>query len=339
MRFSKTAMPDMCQTTSILLWLCACAIHLACMHPERAGAVQSVAANRTTNHPILWTTDFSQDGTFFAVGGNDSLLRIYDAKTHKKLHSFNLSAAIQCVDWDSSSVLLAIALDNKSVQLLNIKTKQFQELKETSGSRALAWNKDGKHLAVGDYNGSLQIWNRAGELIRAIKKDSNKTYLSVDWHPTKPIILTGSDRIRIFDTSGNVLQSIRHRKEETPVLTVTWHPSGTFFASGDYGENENNIESLLQFWTEDGTLIRSLHGSKAEYRNMRWNKSGELLATASDALWLWSKEGKLIHSGNSEDLLWGIDWNSQGTNIITTSKTGSITLWTNKAELVKRVEN
>jgi WD40 repeat protein len=113
----------------------------------------------------------------------------------------------------------------------------------------------------------------------------------------------------------------------------------TVFATGDYGEKENNIESLLQFWNANGTLVESLHGSKAEYRNIRWNKTGELIATASDALRLWSKDGQIIYSGNSDDLLWGIDWDSSNKTIITTSNNGRIKLWNNKAEFVKGIED
>ena len=133
------------------------------------------------------------------------------------------------------------------------------------------------------------------------------------------------------------MQSIKHRTEETIILTVKWHPSGTYFVTGDYGHKEEGIESLLQFWKADSKIIKSLSGSKAEYRNIRWNKNGTLLATASDAMRLWSNDGQLLYSGQSENLLWGIDWDSQSKNIITTSEKGDIYLWNDKAKLLKSI--
>lgn len=192
-------------------------------------------------------------------------------------------------------------------------------------------------LAIGDYEGILQIYNKEGKLLKSIRKDNSKTYLSVDWHPKKNIILTGSDKIRLFDTLGTLLQNIKHRTEETIILTVKWHPSGTFFATGDYGHKDERIESLLQFWNESGTMIKSLRGSKAEYRNIQWNKNGSFLATASDALRLWSKDGQIVYTGKTEDLLWGIDWDSQSKNIITTSEKGNINLWTAEGKLLKKI--
>lgn len=293
------------------------------------------AINKSVKPAILWTTDISADGKFYAIGGDDGLLRIFEATGFKLLKSYKLKGAIQCIDWHKKGKILAIALDDNPVQLLTIETGQFAEIKGTHGSRALAWNFNGELLAVGDYEGVLQIRDKSGNLIRSISKENTKTYLGVDWHPKKNILATGSDKIRLFDTAGNILQNIRHRLEETIVLTVKWHPNGAFFASGDYGHKEEGIESLLQFWKEDGTNIKTLRGSKAEYRNIRWNKTGTLLATASDALRLWNKDGQLVYTGKSRNLLWGIDWDNKTHNIVTTSEKGDINLWSSKARLKK----
>ena len=320
------------------LVLFACLIQFSCFNRGQANNSTNVVVGKVAKAPILWTVDYSPDGKLYAVGGNDSLLKVYEVNTDKLLHSFKLLSTVQFVDWHKDSRLLAISLAEKPVLILDIVTAKFQYLSGVTGSRALDWNHDGELLAVGDQEKTIQIWGKEGRLLKTIEKGDNKTYLSVEWHPTKNIILTGSDKIRIFDIAGNLLKTIKHRKEETPILTVRWHPSGRFFATGDYGEPENNIESLLQFWDASGALIRTMHGSKAEYRNVRWNKSGELLATASDALRLWSKTGDVTYSGSSEDLLWGIDWNHQDDAILTSSKEGKITFWTKKAKLIKRFE-
>jgi WD40 repeat protein len=122
---------------------------------------------------------------------------------------------------------------------------------------------------------------------------------------------------------------------------VKWHPSGDFFVTGDYGHPKEGIPVLLQFWKSDGTLIREWNGSKYEYRNIRWNKDGTRLATASDELRIWTNDGKLLYSGkqNGEPALWGVDWTSDTKNIITvTYNPGDMQLWDKKGKLLKSIQ-
>jgi WD40 repeat protein len=290
----------------------------------------------TTSPPILWTVDWNPAEDKIAVGGDDGLLRIIETPAFKILKTYQLSKAIQCLDWNKNGKILAIALDDAPAQLLDIESGKFLKLNSTTGSRALAWNPGGELLAIGDYNGTIQILSREGNPVKAIRKGDNKTYLGIAWHPTKNILLAVGDKIRLFNAStGKLLQTTSHRKEQTIILACAWHPSGSFFVTGDYGEKENKIESLLQFWNEDGTLIKSLSGSNAEYRNIKWNDDGTLLATASDGLRIWSKDGSVIHTGKTGDLLWGVGWDRNNEMIITSSGEGNIYLWSDKGVMLK----
>jgi WD40 repeat protein len=286
------------------------------------------------NQPIIWTVDYNAIKNIFAVGGDDSLLRIYQAVDMKLLSTLKLSAEIKCLDWSNDGRLLAVGLDDKPVVLFNLATQKFIELTGTTGSRTLAWNHDGKLLAVGDYDGTLQIWSKAGKLIKTITKENGTTILSVDWHPKKDIVLAAGDKIRLFKIDGTLLFNVKHRTEETIILSVKWHPDGSFFAVGDYGEKENSIPSILQFWTDDGKLIKTMHGSEAEYRNIRWDKRGKYLATASDQLRIWSVDGLLLHSGASLKPLWGLDWNGNGKRLVTSSSGGEISYWNSAANRI-----
>ena len=160
----------------------------------------------------------------------------------------------------------------------------------------------------------------------------------MDWHPSKNIIVTGSDEIILFDTAGTQLKLINHRKEQTGVLSVKWHPSGEFFVSGDYGHEKEGKPTYLQFWKADGTLIKTITGHHSEIRNVSWDKSGNLLATASDVLRIYNKHGELVSTGTPTGYnLWGIDWNKNNDLIITSAFEGNIDLWTNNGKLVRKL--
>ncbi len=297
-----------------------------------------VSSNKPINgraETLFWTADWSADDKRIAVGGDDSLLKIYDTKNLKLLKAYQLKSMIRQVSWHPTNNILAIATNDDEVSILNTETEKFIKLNGiTNGARGIDWNFNGQLLATADNNGLVKIWDSTGNLLRTIKKEDNNSYFSISWHPSKNIIAVSGDDIRIMDTLGVTLKVIKHRKENTGVLTVCWHPSGDFFASGDYGHEKEGVKSIIQFWKPDGTLTKTLYGSKAEYRNIRWNKSGTLLASASDALRIWNANGTLLYTGKSKDLLWGLDWNRKSDKIVTSSITGKIQIWNANAQLI-----
>ncbi|MDF1697668.1 MAG: WD40 repeat domain-containing protein [Saprospiraceae bacterium] len=114
---------------------------------------------------------------------------------------------------------------------------------------------------------------------------------------------------------------------EVLMLCVAWHPDGTFFVTGDYGDFVEHYPPLLQYWTRDGDRIKSIEESKAEYRNMAWSSDGDVLATASEKVRLWNRKGDLIAAETTKNLLWGIDWNENASKLVTTDDNGKIIFW------------
>ena len=139
-------------------------------------------------------------------------------------------------------------------------------------------------------------------------------------------------------TTGKQLALIFHRNESTAVLSVKWHPSGEFFASGDYGHEKEGIPTLLQFWKKDGSPLKTISGHHAGIRNLRWSSDGKKLATASDSLRIWSEDGMLLNAGHSDANIWGLAWSRDCKNILTGCfKTGTIQVWDANAILVKNL--
>lgn len=286
---------------------------------------------------ILWSADWSPDDKKIAVGGDDNLLKILDSKNLELLKSRDFRSEIRQLSWHpKNNNLIAVATDDDEVSIFDLETEKAIKLGGiTLGARGIGWNFSGEFLATADNEGLVKIWDTQGKLLKTIEKEDKKSYFSIDWHPAKNILSVSGDDIRIMDITGKTLKVIKHRKENTGVLTVRWNPSGDFFATGDYGHDEDGVKSIIQFWKADGTLIKILYGSKAEYRNLQWSKDGKFLASASDTLRIWNRAGKLLFTGKSDELLWGIDWNNKNNLIVTTSINGNIRLWTNKAKSAK----
>jgi WD40 repeat protein len=299
-------------------------------------------AQKTVTKEILWTTDWSPNGKYIAIGGNVDSLKIYSGIDLKTYQSIPIKNTITRVKWHPTKNIIAVATQNSKdkTSIINLDNNETIELTGISpeGARGIDWNNTGELLAVADNDGHIFIYTDKGVLIRKFlnQPNSTKSITAIDWHPQKNMLTTVTDKIRFFDAAGNLLQAIQHRPEAVLLLSIAWHPSGDFFVTGDYGDEAN--KSLLQYWNEQGELIKSIDLSKGEYRNLVWNKTGNRLASASDALRIWDTSGNLIAEGNSKDYLWGVSWNAQGNKIVTSSVVQRIIIWNNQAKKITTIE-
>lgn len=300
------------------------------------------SAQNTLTKEILWTTDWSPNGKYIAIGGNVDTLKIYSESNLKPYKSLPIKNTITRIKWHPTKNIIAVSTQNSEdkTSIINLDNNEKIELNGISpeGARGIDWNYTGEYLAVADNEGIILIYNIKGELIRKFVNQSNstKSITAIDWHPKKNILTTVTDKIRFYDMEGNLLKSIKHRPEDVMLLSVAWHNSGDFFVTGDYGDEKD--KSLLQYWNEQGELIKLIDISKSEYRNLAWNPKGNRLASASDALRIWDTKGNLISEGLSKDYLWGVSWNEQGSRIITSSMEQRIILWNKKAKRIITIE-
>ncbi len=235
-----------------------------------------------------------------------------------------LDAEVKCLQWHPHEALLAIAT-TRGLHWYEASAQTLTAVSTiTAGGRAIDWDHTGQRLAFADGKGVVQIVGRDGELIRSIPKHNHHSYVTVDWHPTEDWIVTGSDELILWSGSGAQLAFIRHRPQNTLVLTAQWHPSGTFFTSGDYGHASEGTPTLLQFWAAGGNLMLQRLDHEKEIRNLRWTKDGRYLATASDGIRIWDPHGKLLFHEHSQDVIWGLSWNPAGTHLITAEFSGRV---------------
>ncbi|MBX2913980.1 MAG: hypothetical protein KF856_01780 [Cyclobacteriaceae bacterium] len=277
-----------------------------------------------------WTLDWNAND-LLASGGDDSLVRIYNAINLKLIKVYKTNGMIRQVRWHPNEALLLVS--GVTISVLNLVTNKSIPLQNVKyGARAIDWSYDGEHIAAADGNGTVHIWNREGFKENILLGNDQKSYLSLDWHPHQNLILTGGEDIRIFKIETGLQKAIKHRTEATGVLVVRWHPSGKFFVIGDYGHHDEGIESLIQFWSPEGNLLKTIRASKKEYRTLAWSYDGKLLATSGDALRIWNESGELIFedkSGTSNDI-WGMAWNRINTKLACIDFDGNLKIWSAK---------
>lgn len=87
-------------------FIISCFVYLACQFDEQVIKTSTVAANKAISTSILWTVDWSSNGKLYAIGGDDKLLRIYNAKDFRISKTYDLGSAIQCLDWSKAGTLM-----------------------------------------------------------------------------------------------------------------------------------------------------------------------------------------------------------------------------------------
>lgn len=276
---------------------------------------------------ILWTAAWSPNGQYVASGGNSEVLTIWTSDTWKVAEQHSFPQTITNTAWHPTQPKLAVTLHltSETSVIIDMENKKKTALPGLSpeGARAAAWSPDGQWLAVGDNEGYLSLYAPEGTLERQVKVDP-KAIIGLSWHPEGLKIATVGSKLGFFNLETEAVQTIAHRDTPVLMLSIAWHPSGDFLALGDYGDYEQKLPPLLQFRKPNGALIKSIKKSRAEYRNLSWSPDGKTLATASDGVRLWSVEGKMLNHTLKDQYLWGLDWSTNGQQLVVTTAGGGL---------------
>jgi WD40 repeat protein len=113
---------------------------------------------QTTTDKSLDCLDFSADGQYLAVGGQDGNVKIW--QENQLITTLeNAPAWVDKLAWNPINNLLAFSL-GRYVQVWDAETAEIVVTLpfENSSILGIDWRKDGKYLAIGGYQG-LKVWN------------------------------------------------------------------------------------------------------------------------------------------------------------------------------------
>ena len=277
----------------------------------------------------LWTVSRAERSDAITFGGQQDTLWISSPEGGIARH-FPVPGIVTRVKWHPEGALLAVAVQGGQTKpaILHVTSGTRIELDSINGfgARTVDWSPNGELLAVGDYDGKLTVHTREGRWLSTYST-GQKGIIDVDWHPNGRRLVAVGENIAIIDVESGSYSTVQARPEAVLLLCVEWHPSGDHFVTGDYGDTELGHAPALQFWDSHGRHRLSITEPGGAYRDLRWSPDGKLLATASDKLRLYDGAGELIAEVASGDPLWGVDWRSDGTTIVTTDEGGAVAIW------------
>jgi WD40 repeat protein len=292
---------------------------------------------------VAWTTSWSHDDAFIAVGNDNGVLTIYETHGWKIIRRWQYeSTTITRVEWNPKYPVLAVAAtyhagQPKIVQLYDISTdRELLTITDSTRGRSVSWNPSGEEVAIGGSRGKVSIYKKHGAFIKSLSFRNPGSLLDIDWHPKNTLLAVEENIFFINIPLDTLLITYDDGTKNKGILTCQWHPSGTFFVTGDYGhENEGGQPSYLKFWDVHGRMTKQIKASRYEYRNIRWSSNGKYLAAATEYLLVFNTAGKLVSKTKfGDNIIWGVSWNSKGDRIVSSDARGNIRITTVKGKLL-----
>lgn len=204
----------------------------------------------------------------------------------------------------------------------------------------LAWSPDGRKLASGSMDNTVNIWDAAtGSRVSEISWHSNWVN-SVSWSPDSNKIASGGKDGNILVSESASGRELFRITNNYPISAVDWSPDGRQLAS--CGGNKNLSGGIFIWDARRGTGIGKVSASPLSF-TLAWSPDGKKLAAGDqvDGLFpqikIWDVSNgvmleRILMPGkdeNTQGLLWvrKVAWSPDGKKLATRVTTGTVEIW------------
>ncbi len=250
-------------------------VHLLDASSGEEARALAAGANR-----FLIGLDFSPDGGTIIAGGDDQILYRFRVGDGEPLEpSATLGASIVAARYSPDGALIAVALRNDQVQLLDGQalTPLGEPLPFDRNAFDLAFSPDGRLLAVPAPNGVVVLWDTIDRTRSAeLQQPTSNSVFAVAFSSDGALLAVGGrdQRARIWDVAGQELLH-EYRGHTDSVFKVAFGPGDAYLITG-------SGDSTVRLWDIAGeTTLRTLAGHANQVRGISLRGDGNMLASAS----------------------------------------------------------
>ncbi|HKV83550.1 MAG TPA: WD40 repeat domain-containing protein [Ktedonobacterales bacterium] len=198
--------------------------------------------------------------------------------------------------------------------------------RHTNAVDALAWSPDGRWIASGAWDNTVQLWDAATGTQRLLFSGHSDHVISVAWSPDGRLLASASDdgTAKIWDAQTGAVITTYTGHGGSSVWSVAWSPDGSLIASG-------GRDNTAQVWNpKTGQQLHLLSGHSDAVRSVCWSPDGSRLATASydhtARVWDVASETALGSYAGHTDKVWVVGWSADGRSVATGGDT-TVHVW------------
>ena len=275
-----------------------------------------------------WSVDFNPAGAEYVNCVNGLGIQVRDAQTGQIIRDKTLGSA-RYVQWSPDGSRIAVSGYRGNVNVCDSET--LEVITQIGGNVnrevwCVNWSPDGMRLATcsraeGNDENVVRIWNSTtGELIRKLKGHSS-VINEVAWSPdgTRLVSMTANS-VRLWDAeTGREI-----RKIPGGAISVCWNPDGESLVIA------GGVITVLKAETGEQMAVLGEYETQ-EITRVRWQPGGSLLAcghgNGTVTLWETKSGGRLRSFVGHTNSVQDIDWNPQGTHIVSCGMDRTVRIW------------
>ena len=191
---------------------------------------------------------------------------------------------------------------------------------------AVAWSPDGKHIASGSVDKTVQIWDTVnGGHVLTYQGHSN-TARAVAWSPDSKHIASGSEdkTVQIWDAvDGDHV--FTYQGHSDAVTAVAWSPDGKRLASASY-------DKTVQVWDAmDGGHAFIYQGHSDIVWTVAWSPDGKRIASGSTdktvQVWNVLDGGNIFTYQGHSNTVFAVAWSPDGKRLASGSWDHTVQVW------------
>lgn len=202
---------------------------------------ESVSTN--VSGQSLQSVVFHPSGNWVAVSGHEKSVFLVDAKTGKKIRTFDAhSESNRAIDFSPDGKLLAAGGLSGVVRVWNVETgKMLYQIEATRRINAVAFSPDSQALAIGGESPFISIWSaKDGSSISTLPERPGKTYSLVFCEPNRLASGESDNVIRIWqlDRAECTATLVGHTGT---IAALAYDAAGKRLISGGF-------DTTIRFW-------------------------------------------------------------------------------------------